>query len=100
MRIVLSRQAENFLRKLRKSSQGNAKAAADAIKLLANNFTPPDSKQMDGEPEGCRRIPAKECRIIYSMLNEDTVEVEFIGYRPDVYELYKEWKKEQKRRTK
>ena len=88
MRFVFSRHADKEIAKLEKSDPVIAKRLNNGIKTLADDPAPPGSKAIQGAP-GFWRIVVGDYRVIYSLPDSDTVQVETVSHRRDVYEKHK-----------
>jgi mRNA interferase RelE/StbE len=82
----LSKRARDFINKLQHK---HAKQVLLKIIDLCTEPSPPDSRKLEGSPEGYRRTDIGEYRIIYRVVG-DILEILLVGKRNDdeVYRVF------------
>ena len=85
-RLLYSETSRNQIRKLHPEIKPVIRSRLDSIQRK-----PLVGKKLERKLSGYRSLRAKRFRIIYK-LDEDTrtIEIHYIGYRRDIYELFSE----------
>ncbi len=86
MRVILSGDAKESIRKLKMSDHNSAKAVATQIDKLESNPNPPKAKKVRGKTHEYWRLRAGNCRIIY-YLEDDLITIVLVEYRKSVYDF-------------
>ena len=84
-RVVLSPSAKKSLAKLEKSNPVIAKRMRAKIESLEQSSNPSGSRNLKGRTEESLRLRVENYRAIYSCPDDDSVWVETIGHRREVY---------------